>query len=301
MSLPHDHDLPRRDLSARGARRLVPALALVVTYMLVEVAGGLVSGSLALLADAGHMLSDAAALALALYAARVVAKPATRQRTWGHYRAEVLAALANGALLVAVALGILVEAVGRWRNPPHVEGGTMLGVAAGGLVVNLLVLRYLRPGPDASINERGARLHVLSDLLGSVQALLAAGAILAFGWDWVDPVASALIALLVVGSAWALLREAVGVLFESAPAHVDVDAVRLAMLAVPGVVEVHDLHVWTITPGLDALSAHVGKEPSASGREVLANLRQALRTRFGLAHLTIELGDGACEDVHLDV
>jgi cobalt-zinc-cadmium efflux system protein len=305
VSTPHPtpgESAPAREgQEPRGVRRLSLTLGLVAVYMCVEVVGGLASGSLALLADAGHMLSDLAALALAVYAARVVRRPATKARTYGHYRAEALAALANGALLVAMALFIAIEAVRRYMSPRPVDGPMLLAVAVGGLLVNLVSLRILSPHQGETLNERGARLHVISDALGSVQAVLAGAAIWALRWNWMDPVASAVIAILVVGSAWALLRETVGVLFESAPSHIDVDRVRDSMLAVPGVVEVHDLHVWTITTGLVALSAHVGLTEDAASTDVVGRLRATLRSAYGIGHLTIEVGHGECEDAHAPV
>lgn len=266
-----------------------------------EVVGGLVAGSLALLADAGHMLSDAASLALALWAASLGRRPAAGQRTYGFYRAEILAALANGATLVAVCGFLLVEAVGRLASPPAVDGRLSALVAIGGLAVNATSLRILRPCDGETMNERGARLHVWSDLLGSVQAVLAGFGVWLLGWRWVDPAASLVILVLVLGSAWGLLREATAVLVESAPPHLDVDRVRAAMAAVPGVSGVHDLHVWTISSGLVALSAHVETTSDARRPVVLAALRTLLRGEFGIRHLTVEIGTGPCEDEHLDV
>ena len=210
-------------------------LALVLVYMGVEVVGGLLADSLALLADAGHMLSDAGALALTLFAMRFARRPATAQRTYGSYRAEILAALVNGATLVAVAIYIFVEAVERFRTPPEVEGGLMLAVACGGLIVNAAGLLILRGGDDASLNMRGAWLHVLTDALGSLQAIVAGALILTFGWYWVDPLASVLIGLLVIYSSWSLIQQSVAVLMEGAPGHINVDEVRSALLEIPHV------------------------------------------------------------------
>lgn len=271
-----------------GARRLGMALGLVVLYTAAEVVGGLLTNSLALLADAGHMVSDAASLALALFALKVASRPPTAQRTYGYHRLEILAALANGAALVVISVFLAIEAVERLGDPPEVAAPGMMAVAAGGLLVNLAGLALLHGGREANLNLRGAWLHVATDALGSVQALLAGAAIWAFGWRWADPVATLAIALLVVWSAWALLREAVGVLMEWAPRHIDVDGVRSSLRRVPGVLDVHDLHVWTITSGLDAMSAHVVARERPP-HQLLADIRATLHRRFGIDHVTIQV------------
>ena len=289
MGAGHDHGLPRRHARARNARRLAWTLGLIASYMVAEVIGGLLSGSLALLADAGHMLSDAAALALALFAMYMSAKPASPRRTYGLYRGEILAALANGGALIALSLYVFVEAWRRLSEPAEVEAGMMLGVAAGGLGVNLLALWILREGRSESLNVRGAWLHVVGDTLGSVGAIVAALLIAGFGWLWADPVASVLIACLVMYSSWALLKETVSVLMESAPGHIDVDELRGAMVGAQGVVDVHDLHVWTITSGIESMSAHVVIEHAAEARGVLAEMRLMLHERFGIDHITLQI------------
>lgn len=273
----------------RNRGRLMVVLALSAAYMVAELVGGLVTGSLALLADAGHMLSDVGALALSLFALWMARRPATSQRTWGYYRTEILAALANGATLVAISIYIFVEAWERFREPHAVDAPVMMAVAAGGLAVNLIGLRVLSGGRSESLNVRGAWLHVLTDALGSVQAIVAGALIWAFGWAWADPVASVLIGLLVIYSSWTLLREAVGVLMESAPAHIDVDEVREAIAGIPGVLAVHDLHVWTITSGMESLSAHLVVAEGRSGRDLLTEVRSTLHDRFGIDHITVQL------------
>jgi cobalt-zinc-cadmium efflux system protein len=292
--MPHDHSHGHH--GETSSRPTAITLGLVVLYMGIEVAGGLLSGSLALLADAGHMLSDAGALALTLFAMRMARWPATPERTFGYYRAEILAALANGAALVAIALFIFVEAYGRLGNPPEVQGPLMLAVASGGLVVNLVGLWLLHGGHDTNLNVRGAWLHVLTDALGSVQAMAAGALIWAFGWHWVDPVASVLIGLLVIYSSWSLIRQSVAVLMEGTPGHIDIDDVRSALLELPGVSAVHDLHVWTITSGFVALSTHLTcVEPSAH-QAVLGAAQELLRHRFGIRHSTIQLDrDPSCD------
>jgi cobalt-zinc-cadmium efflux system protein len=284
----HRHGAGHRHDRAASRRRLGVALVLVLLYTAAEVAGGLWTNSLALLADAGHMLSDAAALGLALFALTMSARPATSQRTYGYRRIEILAALANGAALLAVSAFLVVEALGRLADPPEVAAPGMMLVAAGGLLVNLAGLALLHGGRDDNLNLRGAWLHVATDALGSVQALLAGAAIWAFGWRWADPAATLAIAALVVWSAWSLLREAVGVLMEWAPRHIDVDGVRSSLHQVPGVLGVHDLHVWTITSGLEALSAHV-VAPDRPPPLLLADIRATLHRRFGIDHVTIQV------------
>jgi cobalt-zinc-cadmium efflux system protein len=287
----HGHGHPH----AQSRRGLAITLGLVVVYMVAEVVGGIVSHSLALLADAGHMLSDAAALGLALFADWFARRPATTRHTYGYYRAEILAAVVNAASLIAIALIIFIEAYLRFQDPPEVHGGVMLAVASGGLAVNLIGLAVLHRGRNETLNSRGAWLHVLSDALGSVQAIVAGGLIMAFGWYWLDPLASVVIGVLVIVASWALMRESVAVLMESAPVHVDVDEVRNCLMAVPGVQAVRDLHVWTIASGLVALSAHIAAErPSAA---VLHDLRHDLENRFGIRHTTIQF-DPPGEDGH---
>ena len=291
MGAGHSHGAGERSL-----KRLAIVLALSAAYMLAEVAGGLASHSLALLADAGHMLSDVGALALSAFAIWIARKPPTARRTYGYHRTEILAALVNGALLVAVSVYIFVEAWQRFRHPPEVEAPLMMAVAAGGLLVNLAGMRLLAAGRHDSLNVRGAWLHMATDALGSVQAIVAGGLIWAFGWQWADPVASALIGVLVVWSSWSLLRETVGVLMEAAPGHIDVDQVRSTLLAVADVRAVHDLHVWTITSGRESLSAHVVIEKGGARRGLLAEIRQRLHDRFGIHHVTIQVEPEGAED-----
>jgi cobalt-zinc-cadmium efflux system protein len=270
-------------------KRLVVVLGLVTCYMVAEVIGGLVTNSLALLADAGHMLSDAGALALSLFALWIAERPATPRRTFGYYRTEILAALLNGATLIAIAIYIFVEAYERFREPPVVLGGLMMGIATGGLLVNLAGLRILKAGRNESLNVRGAWLHVLTDALGSVGAIVGGALIYLFGWGWADPLVSVIIALLVLYSSWDLLKQSVAVLMEGAPGNLDVDQVRDAIRAMPSVRGVHDLHVWSITSGMVALAAHVtvqGDEPAGA---TLQAIRDELGRRFGIDHVTIQV------------
>lgn len=270
-------------------QRLGIALGLAAGYMVAEVVGGLLTNSLALLADAGHMLSDVAALGLSWFALWMAERPPNANKTYGYYRMEILAALVNGAALVAVAIYVFIEACERMLQPRQVQGGAMLAIAAGGLGVNLLSLAVLRGVRDASLNLRGAWLHVLGDSLGSVGAMLAGVLIWAFGWQWADPAVSAGIGALIVYSAWRLLSESVAVLMESAPRGIDVDAVEATLRAVPGVRSVHDLHVWTITSGMDSLSAHVVAEDHGPSAPLLGEVRHVLAARFGIHHVTIQI------------
>jgi cobalt-zinc-cadmium efflux system protein len=295
----HGHAHAPADASTK---RLVWTLVLVLAYTAAEIVGGLVSGSLALLADAGHMLSDAAAIALTLFAMRFARRAPTSTRTFGYFRAEILAALVNGSTLVGIALVIAVEAIQRLREPVPVEGPLMLAVAAGGLLINIAGLYLLRDGQHGNLNVRGAWLHVLTDALGSAQAIGAAALIWMFGWTWIDPVASLLIAVLVVYSSWSLLRQSVSVLMEGTPAHIDPEAVRRALRSVAGVEDVHDFHMWSITSGFTALSAHLVVPVTADAADVLRRSQTSLAQQFGIRHSTLQLDFGdACHEAHHDV
>ena len=291
----HDSALPERGTSRK---RLAWALVVVAVYMLAEVVGGWISGSLALLADAAHMLADVGALGLSLFAMWIASKPPTAERTYGYHRTEILAALINGAALVAISVGIFIEAIGRLRHPQPVEAGMMIGVAAGGLVANLVSLQLLSAGRNENLNVRGAWLHVASDTLGSIEAMVAGVLIWFFGWTLADPIASMLIGLLVIYSSWSLLKESTAVLMEGAPSHIDVDEVRAAMIETSGSYDVHDLHVWTITSGLVALSAHVVCDGVCSHEDLLTRLRKSLRERFGIHHITIQVETRSFKERH---
>jgi cobalt-zinc-cadmium efflux system protein len=284
---PHKHDHTRH--RAANRKRLAITLLLAGGYMVAEIVGGLISNSLALLADAAHMLSDVAALGLSLFAVWIAERPATSRRTYGFYRMEILAALINGGALIAISIYIFVEAYHRFRHPPPVMGALMMWIAVGGFIVNLLGLWILHGGREDNLNVRGAWLHVLTDTLGSIGAVTAGAMIWAFGLNWIDPAISAVIGLLVIYSAWRLVAESVSVLMESAPRGIDVDELCRVMSAIPGVVNVHDLHVWTITSGLDCLSAHVVKEDGQSHGDLLKRLRTTVRERFGIDHITIQI------------
>jgi len=287
----HGHGAHDTGGAARAADRRALRLALAITlaFLAVEVVGGWLAGSLALLADAAHMATDALGLALALLAARLAGRRPTWEKTFGHRRAEVLAALANGVLLGAVAIQVAIEAVGRFGAPPVVQGRLMLGVAFAGLVANVAAAAVLARAGSGGLNVRAALWHVLGDALGSVGAIAAAAGILAFGWAWADPAVAIAIAVLILVSSWRLVRESLDVLMEGTPAHVDVDALLAAIRAVPGVVDVHDLHVWTLTSGYHALSAHVDVSPDADPHGVLHILADLAEKRFAVAHTTFQL------------
>jgi cobalt-zinc-cadmium efflux system protein len=274
-------------------RRLIVALVITSVVLIAEVIGGLIAGSLALLADAGHMLTDSTGLILALIAASLATRAATVKRTFGLQRAEVLAALGNALLLVGVAVWVLIKAVDRLREPVEIEAGLMLVVAAVGVLANLAGLLVLRPAQAKSLNMRGAYLEVLGDLIGSLAVVAAAVVILLTGWMPVDAIVSLLIVVVIIPRAWALLREVVDVLLEATPRGVDLAEVRQHIKRVPGVVDVHDLHAWTITSGVPVLSAHVIVDQAciSEGRsgEVLDRLGECLGGHFDVAHCTFQL------------
>jgi cobalt-zinc-cadmium efflux system protein len=269
-------------------RSLRLALVLTGTLLVAEVVGGLISNSIALLADAGHMLTDVAALALSLFVAWFTRQPTTPQKSYGYLRWEILAAFLNGAALILISVAIIVESVVRLRDPQPIEGGLMLGIALGGLVVNVAAAAILHSGSQSNMNVRGAYLHVLGDLLGSVGVVGAAAIIHFTGWLSADPLASLLTTLLILRGAWKLVRESVDILLESAPSHIDLGAVRTQLEAIPGVESVHDLHVWSVTPRMIAMSAHaIVRDPSAQ-QHVLEHVHDAMAL-FGIGHVTVQL------------
>ena len=256
---------------------------------LLELVGGWLTNSLALLTDAAHMFTDVAAMSLTLFALWIATRPASERKTFGYYRAEILAALVNGVILCVLVFGIILEAWRRLREPPVVHAGPMLAIAVVGVLVNLFVARGLHEHQGRSLNLRGAYLHVVSDLLGSLGAALGGVVILTTGWQEADPLVSLLIAGLILFSSWKLVREAVDVLMEAVPAHVDVDELERALAAVEGVEEVHDLHVWTLTTGRYALSAHVVARDRVGDDGLLAALSEVCRRDFQVEHTTIQV------------
>lgn len=268
--------------------RLAIVLALTVGFMMIEVIGGWLSGSLALLADAGHMLTDAGALGLSLLSAWIALRPANDSKTYGYQRWEILAALINGAALFGIAGWVIVEAVQRIQHPEPIRAQLFLIVAAGGLLVNMISLRILHGIRQGNLNTRAAYLHVLGDALGSVAALTAAAIIMLTGWTLADPIVSIALALLILVGAWRLIRESTDILLEGVPGHVSMPEVQRRMLGVAGVTGVHDLHVWTVTSGIVAMSGHAIVPELASHPEVLEGIRVEM-ARLGIGHVTIQL------------
>jgi cobalt-zinc-cadmium efflux system protein len=285
----HDHGLGHVHVhGADGTRRLRIALALTAIFLVVEVVGGIVSNSLALLADAGHMLTDVAALGLSLFVSWFSRKPETPRRTYGYLRLEILAAFVNGATLLVLSAWIVFEAVQRMRAPEPLAGGVMLLVALSGLAVNVVAAVVLHPSQEQSLNIRGAYLHVLGDLLGSVATVAAALLVRYTGWALADPVASVLVTVIVIFGAWRLVRESVDVLLESTPSHISLGAVRAQLEKIPGIESVHDLHVWTVTSNVVAMSVHaIVREPDRH-QHVLEHVHDAMRL-FGIGHVTVQL------------
>lgn len=298
MSHDHDHHdhphgdggchLPRR-VGQKERRRLGIVLVLTAGFMVVEAVGGLLTGSLALVSDAGHMLSDVAAMGLCLFAIWFAVRPATPQKTFGFYRVEILVALANGVTLVLIAISIFWEAFGRLFEPEPVKSGAMLVVASLGLLVNIIGAYLLHGSQGRSLNMRGVFLHIIGDLLGSVGAIIAALIMMTTGWYQADPIVSFLIGILILASAWTLVRDTVNVLLEGTPVGLAFEEVETAMCDVPGVMAVGDLHMWSLTSGIDALSAHVAVEEGADPQQVLCDLKAVVHDRFHLDHTTIEL------------
>lgn len=291
------HDHHHHGHRAADSRALALVLCLTASFMVAEVVGGLLAGSLALLADAGHMLSDAVSLALALGALSLARRPPTARLSFGFRRAEILAALANGVALIAIAIWIFIEAAGRLQDPPDVAGGTTLLIALIGLAVNVAGATILWRSQGASLNMRAAFAHVVADLLGSLGVIVAAVIIITTGWLYADALVSVLIGLLILASSWRVLHEATAILLEATPAGIDADAVGRRMAGSPGVVAVRDLHIWTITSGFPALSAHVivghGEDCHARQEEMTAMLARD----YGITHTTLQVehGDGDAE------
>jgi cobalt-zinc-cadmium efflux system protein len=275
----HGHD---------GLRQLLTALGLTAGMMVLELLAALLSGSLALMADAGHMLTDASALGLSFFASWIATKPANEGKTFGYYRTEILAALVNGIALWLLVIFVSLSALRRLHDPSPVQTWPMLIAAALGLIVNLMNSRILRHAAGANLNVQSARLHVISDALGSLAVIVAGVAIHLKGWTWADPAASLVIACLVAASSWKLVAQSVNILLEGAPSHLNVGELTAAMGRVPGVCHVHDVHVWAISTGLEAMSGHVVVDDRVDGPETIAALNAVLH-RFGIRHTTLQL------------
>jgi cobalt-zinc-cadmium efflux system protein len=287
----HDHDHGHGHAHTREADRktLVFVLVLASTFMFVEFAGGILANSLALLADAAHMLTDVAAVALALLALRFASRPATPEKTYGYFRMEILAALTNGVVLIVLCFFIIREAWERFRAPVEVGGTLMLAVAVGGLTVNLIMAFLLHRSAGESLNLRGAYLHVLGDLLASVGTITAALIILATDWWVVDPLISVIVARLILIRSYKLVRESVDILLEAVPAHLDVAEIRRAIEDLPGVELVHDLHVWTVTSGYFAMSGHAIVSDLERSQAILGQIHERMHDDFGIRHVTVQI------------
>jgi len=289
MGHAHNHSA-----AGKNKKRLAIVLALTSAYLVAEVIGGLLTHSLALLADAGHMLTDVAGLILALLAIRFAERPATPERTYGYYRIEILAALVNAVVLIGISLYILYEAYERFRNPPEIQSGGMLAVALVGLVVNIAGIYLLKSASEESLNMKGAYFEVLSDMLTSIGVIAAGIIMLTTGWYYADPIISAGIGVFILPRTWMLLRDAVGVLLEGTPHDVNLAALRESIRTVEGVADVHDLHVWSLTSGINAMSVHAVLADHSLHDEVLAAVQKKVTSEFKIAHATVQVECKGC-------
>ena len=295
MGAGHSHALPE----SQSESTLWLALGLTSTFLIAEVIAGVLLNSLALLADAAHMFTDAAALGIALAAVRLARRPADARRTYGYHRFEILAAAFNALLLFAVAIYILYEAWQRFNSPAEVQPTGMMVVAALGLVINLISMRLLSKGKDRSLNLKGAYLEVWSDMLGSIGVIAAAVIIRYTGWAWVDTLVAVGIGIWVLPRTWILLKSAVNILLEGVPEDVDFKAVEQSLAAEPGVTGVHDLHIWSLTSGKHSLSSHIVFDRDVlEAEQMLTALRRMLSERFDMHHVTLQLEHMPCEDAH---
>jgi cobalt-zinc-cadmium efflux system protein len=283
------HNCKQEKRHKRKAKRLKIALGLVLVYMIIEAIGGWFANSLALVADAFHMLTDAAGLLLALLAIWFASKPATAKKTYGYYRLEILAAFVNGIFLTVISLLVIYSAYKRFNEPLVIDAAKLSFIAFGGLLVNLICVYLLHQEQKSDLNLHGAWLHVVGDLLGSVAAILAGVVILFSGWVWMDSLMSFLISLIIIYSSWNLIKESVNVLLEGTPSHINLKKVEEAIKETKNVRQVHDLHVWTITSGVHAMSVHVVHEREASQAELLKEVRKRIKDKFGIEHLTVQM------------
>lgn len=297
----HSHGHGHAHGAALNERRTFWAMVLIAGFMIVEVVGGVISGSLALLADAAHMLTDAASLLLAWTAFRISRRPENPQKTFGYYRFEVIAAFVNGLALLALVVWIVIEAVERLIAPPAVMGGPMFVVATLGLLVNLVAFWLLHGADRENLNIRGALLHVIGDILGSAAAIIAAAVILTTGWTPIDPLLSLLVAVLLVRAGWMLTRRAAHILMEGAPSHIDAGTLKAELACeVPEITGVHDMHIWLLTAERPLLTMHIEVDRSEHGEPAMAAAKQFLLERYGISHSTIQVEPGACIDAETD-
>ena len=297
----HGHAHGTQSAAGKNKKSLAIVFGLTSFYLIVEIIGGLWTGSLALLADAGHMLTDVAGVGLALLAIRYAEKPASPERTFGFYRVEILAALTNAVILILISLYILYEAYERFRNPPEVQSGWMMGVASIGLIINLIGVFVLRSSSGESLNMKGAYFEVLSDMLTSIGVIIAGIIMLTTGWYYADPLISAGIGLFIFPRTWALLKDAVGILLEGTPSDVDLENLRVSLMKIEGVAGVHDLHVWSLTSGVNAMSVHAVLADGAEHDDVLVRVHEHCTAEFKISHVTVqtERGDFAEHETHL--
>ncbi len=291
----HGHE---RHASARAnRRRLVIAISITTLMALVEVAGGVLSNSLALLGDAAHMFTDTLALGLSLFTLNIANRPASESKTFGYLRAEILAALANGTLLALISVVIFYEAIQRFQEPPDVEGGLMLAVASIGFVANMIGMSVLHAGSHENLNVKGAFLHMWGDAISSVGVIVAGVTIMLTGWNTADPILSIIIGILILRGAVGLVRESVNILLEAVPAHLDTSIIVKEIKGIKGLRDVHDLHVWTITSGVYALSAHllIDDQMVSNTAELSRRVNEVLSEKFGISHSTLELECDVCE------
>ncbi|OUM90460.1 cation diffusion facilitator family transporter [Parageobacillus thermoglucosidasius] len=288
----HGHEHGHNHAHGRSTNKKLLTIALTITvgFMIAEIIGGLLSNSLALLSDAGHMFSDAFSLFLSLIAIRFAAMPATEKRTYGFYRFEILAAFINGVSLAAIAIYIYVEAYQRLISPPEVQSTMMIAISVLGLLANLAAARVLMRGNTSeNLNLRSAFLHVVGDALGSIGAIIAGLLILFFDWYIADPIISIVVATLILFSGWRVTKESVHILIEGTPKHIDLEEINKKLHSIPGIQSIHDLHVWTITSGMDSLSCHIVIDPGANAQEILLASRKLIHDTCGIDHITIQI------------
>lgn len=288
-----------RTTAGKNKKRLQIVVVLTTVYLVAEILGGIWTGSLALLADAGHMLTDVIGLLLALFAIWIAERPANPAKTYGYYRAEILAALINSTVLIGISFYILYEAFERFRNPPDIASKGMFFVAIVGLIINFIGMYLLRSSSRESLNMKGAYFEVLSDMLTSVGVIIAAGIMWVTGWYYADPIISAGIGLFILPRTWILMKEAVGVLLEGTPSHLSLAEIRQCISSVPGVVDVHELHVWSLTSGVNALTAHVVRADAAPVNQLIIQIHETLKSRFSISHTTLQVEDANLEEIKI--
>ncbi len=295
MGAGHGHSHTHSSAS-KNKKRLMMAFGLTTFYLIVEVIGGLLTNSLALLADAGHMLTDVAGLGLALLAIKFAERPATPERTYGYYRVEILAALTNAVVLIGISFYILYEAYERFRNPPQVQSKEMLLIAVVGLLVNIASIFVLKAGANESLNMKGAYFEVLSDMLTSVGVIIAGIIMWLSGWYYADPLISAGIGLFIFPRTWALLNESIGILLEGTPSDINLASLRETINKIDGVLSCHDLHVWTLTSGINAMTVHVVMQNTTTAEQLRKLVQKQITSAFKISHVTVQVEEEGCAE-----